>query len=156
MITSESSLVPILIIFWEIVNSLITSLKISSSLLKIKTPSGFNPSKISNFALAIFSLVPSSCRWLSPILVITAISGFAILVKVLISPKLSIPISKTTASSSKSISIIVLGSPISLFRFFAVLWTLNFSSKIDAKISFVPVLPFDPVIPITFAPVADR
>ena len=90
---------------------------------------GFNPSKISNLAFKIFSLLPKLPIWAVPTLVITATSGLAIFVKYEISPRWFIPISSTNTSLSSSSDKIVKGKPIWLFWLPIVLWALYFSFK---------------------------
>ena len=128
---------------WLIVDNL------SSSPLRITIPSGFIWLNISVLALRIPSLVPRFSRWQSPILVITHMSGCAILDNLSISPKSLIPISRTATSSSSVSLKTVSGSPISLLKLPSVFNTLYFSDKTELIVSLVLVLPTLPVIPTT-------
>ena len=87
---------------------------ISSSPFKTTANSGCKCSNISVFACKIPSRDPRFSRCAYPILVMTQTFGRAISARRCISPKWSIPISRTAISSSSVRRKIVSGSPISL------------------------------------------
>ncbi|GFI59737.1 hypothetical protein IMSAG044_00627 [Lactobacillaceae bacterium] len=120
-----------------------------SSPLNTSVPSSFRPWAISIFASAILSRVPKNSICASPIIVITAMSGFTSLLKKSSWPKRSMPISTTTASVLDSMLRSVTGTPISLLKLAYVFVTLNCVLKIDAIISLVVVLPLLPVTATT-------
>ena len=122
----------------------------SSSWFKMATPFSLRCANASVFAFKTPSSEPRFSKWHWPMLVITQISGFAVSASLCISPKSDIPISSAAISCSFCMPNIVRGSPISLLKFPAVLWTLYFSLNTAAIISFVLVLPTLPVIPMTF------
>src|SRR3954470_24980226 len=122
-----------------------------SSAGRTAAPPGFSAAISSAFVAAMFSMLPSSSRWTGPMLTMTPTSGSAISASSAIWPLPRIAISRTRTSVPGGAPRIVSGSPISVFRFWAVATTRLCVASIPASRSFVEVLPVDPVMPTTLA-----
>ena len=105
--------------------------------------------EIEVLAFKIPSRLPRFSMCARPMLVITQISGWLMDASSCISPKWSIPISRTATSCSSVRLKMVSGSPIPLLKFPSVLRTLYFRERTEAIVSLVLVLPTLPVMPTT-------
>ena len=110
----------------------------------------------SALASATFSTVPRSSRCTGPMLVITPMSGLAIAHSSAIWPIPRMPISQTTTSVSGSIRVSVSGRPISLLCPPSAATVFACGRHIAARMSFVDVLPVEPVMPTTRAELRPR
>ena len=110
----------------------------------------------SAFASATRSTVPSSSRCTGPMLVITPTSGRAIAHSSAIWPSPRMPISQTTTSVSGSIRVSVSGRPISLLCPSSAATVRACGRQSAARMSFVEVLPVEPVMPTTRAELRAR
>ena len=117
----------------------------------IAVPPGGSAPTISAFACATRSTVPSSSRCTGPTLVTTPMSGRATAQSAAIWPRPRIPISATTTSVSGSIRASVSGRPISLLWPPSAATVLACGPQSAARMSFVEVLPVEPVMPTTRA-----
>ncbi len=118
-------------------------------------PAGSSSSS-SAFARAMFSSVPSSSRCTGAIAVITPRSGRAISASERICPAPRIAISVTTTSVSGSIRHSVSGRPISLLKPSSAATVRRCGRRSAARMSFVDVLPTEPVIATTRASLRAR
>ena len=103
------------------------------------------PAISSAFAAAIASSDPSSSRWTGATFVITPTSGSQISTSSAISPGPRMPSSSTSASVPGSASRIASGSPMSVLKFCALAWVRRWGESSAARMSFVDVLPVEPV-----------
>ena len=122
----------------------------------IATPPGGKASSSSAFARAMFSMLPSSSRCTGAIAVMTATSGRASSARLRICPAPRIPISATTISVSGSIRQRVSGRPISLLNPSSAATSRTCGRSSAARMSFVEVLPTEPVIATTRALLRSR
>ena len=105
----------------------------------------------SAFAWATRSTVPSSSRCTGPMLVTMPTSGRAMAHSSAIWPMPRMPISQTTTSVSGSMRVRVSGRPISLLCPPSAATVRACGRQSAARMSFVEVLPVEPVIPTTRA-----
>src|SRR6266699_2895132 len=124
----------------------------SSALTTAVDSCPFNPSISSRLASAISSTEKKNSRCAGETRVTTPTSGRAIAARRRSSPRRDIPISSTAAWSVSSSRNSVNGSPYSLFKFPSDFRTRSFAPNSAARISFVVVLPTEPVTPAIFPP----
>ncbi len=102
------------------------------------------------------SIVPNSSRCAGPMRVITPMSGRAIWQSAATWPAPRVPISAITSSVSSAIRVRVSGSPISLLWLCSAATVRRCGRQRAARMSFVEVLPVEPVMPTTRAPDRSR
>ncbi len=107
------------------------------------------PAKSSPLARATSSIEPSVSRCAAATLVMTPIEGRAISVRVAISPRARIAISRTHTASVPSADRIVSGRPTSVLKLPGVRSDAPSGRSAAAQSSLVVVLPFEPVIATT-------
>ncbi len=97
----------------------------------------------------VVSMFLNPSKWAGAILVINPWVGFVILQSFWISPGWFAPISMIEAPWYFVICNSVSGKLIEVLKFSSVAWISNLADRICLSSSFVEVLPFEPVIPIT-------
>ena len=112
-------------------------------------PVGGRASTISALARAMLARLPSRPMWATPTLVMTPMCGRAMAAIRAISPAAFMPISTTRASVSRGADSTVSGAPIVELRLPRVAWVRKRRASTAATISFVVVLPEEPVTPTT-------
>ncbi len=120
-------------------------------------PPGASACRISAFAAATASTVPSSSRWTGPIEVTQATSGGARAASSVIWPAPRMPISTTATWQPSASPIRNIGTPNSVLRLPGVPSTATPAARSMAtRMSLVVVLPVAPVTPTTRAPLRSR
>ena len=103
----------------------------------------------SAFARAMFSRLPRMPMWEVPMVVTQASEGEHAPARREISPGWFMPSSQTTTSESSGAASSVSGMPMRLLRLPAVAWVRRQAPKPARSMSFVVVLPTEPVTPTT-------